>query len=85
MATFVIIPTETNPKLDEIVLSKFGKGSYQLPKGEWLVSYDGTSKQLCEEIGITDDNVGGAIVLNFSGYWGLASKNIWEWLKENSD
>lgn len=58
MANFVIIPTEPNNNLNAALTKRFGNHAYLLPNGEWFVSYDGTSKQLCDEIGISDGAVG---------------------------
>jgi hypothetical protein len=78
MATFIVIPSnqEVSETLAGIVGPKFGKNSYALPSGEWLVAYAGTSRQLFDELGI-DKNL---IVLNFAGYWGHASQDVWEWI-----
>lgn len=81
MANFVLIPINNKQTLDGIIKERFGNDSYRLPNGEWLVNYDGTSKQLSDEIGITDGKIGSTIVLNISGYWGRANRDIWEWLR----
>lgn len=86
MATFVIIPVPPiEQKLGDVISGKFGNSAYQLPQGEWLVSYQGTSKQLSDELGITDGTNGSAVVLGVTSYWGLASKDLWEWLSLNSN
>jgi hypothetical protein len=78
MATFIAIPID--PSVSDALANKvqgdFGNRAYALPSGEWLVSYEGTSRQLFESLGI-DDNI---VILNFYGYWGSASKDLWEWL-----
>jgi len=85
MASFVLIPTDPdNADLDEALRAQFGNAAYRLPRGEWLVSYEGTSKQLTDMLGISEGKLGTVVALNFSGYWGRASKDIWEWLKENT-
>lgn len=86
MPHFVIIPTFANnlEAFDNAIQSKFGKKCYKLPRGEWLVSFEGTSKQLSDELQISDGTLGvSAIVLNFSGYFGRAGKDIWEWIAVN--
>ncbi|MDR0672891.1 MAG: hypothetical protein LBF93_04340 [Zoogloeaceae bacterium] len=77
MATFIVLPQndQVAETLNTTIPQRFGNHAYALPLGEWLVAYEGTSRQLFEEIGA--DSV---IVLNFNGYWGVASKDIWEWL-----
>ena len=87
MATFIIIPSVGSNTFDTIFPEKFANKAMRLPNGEWLVAYDGTSKQLSEEAGITETepSTGSAMVLNFSAYWGRASQDIWEWIKENGE
>ncbi len=82
MALFVVIPDgPTTASLDAKVREKFGNGALQLPRGEWLISYDGTAKQLSDDLQITDGSIGvGAAVLGFSGYWGRTSKAVWQWI-----
>jgi hypothetical protein len=85
MATFIIVPLPpVNDKLGETITQKYGNASYCLPNGDWLVAYTGTSKQLSDELGITEGDKGSAIVLNFSGHWGRARKDVWEWIDEYS-
>lgn len=87
MGTFVIIPTwqstEQKSALKNAIVSNFDTKSYELPEGEFLVSYDGTSKQLSDLLDISDGKLGSALVLSFSGYWGRSSKDLWEWLDVN--
>jgi hypothetical protein len=86
MSLFVIIPTSApSQALGTVVTQKFANKSYRLPMGEWLVSYVGTTKQLSDELGITDGTVGvSAVVLLFNGHWGRANNDIWEWISVNS-
>lgn len=86
MAHFVIIPTtvDDSAALDQAVTQRFGNKSLHLPRGEWLVSFNGTSKQLCDELKISDGEIGvPAAVFNYSGYFGRANKDIWEWIAVN--
>lgn len=89
MATFIVVPIGQNAEIGRALSEKFENKAFELPRGEWLVSYDGTSRQLSEHVGISTPEgpgeMGSALVLNFSGYWGLASKDVWEWLKEHGD
>lgn len=85
MATFVVIPTVGNSNFDDEFPEFFGNKCLRLPNGEWLVSYDGTSKQLSDELGISENKNASALVLNFSAYWGRASNDIWEWIKEHGE
>ena len=83
MATFVVIPTSLAVStLAATVSEKFGNKAYRLPLGQWLVSYDGTSKQLSEHLPIETNEP--AVILNFHGYYGIADPSIWEWLAVNA-
>ena len=86
MANFIVIPLSTDKEnLNKLISEKFGNACFCLPNGDWLISYTGTSKQLSEDLNITDGGNGGnAVILNFHGYWGLANNDIWEWLSEYS-
>jgi hypothetical protein len=85
MANFVIIPLpSSNEVLDKLLPEKFGNDSFNLKNGSWLVSFQGTSKQLADDIGITEGNPCEGVVLNFSGYWGRATPDLWEWINEHS-
>lgn len=85
MATFIIVPTGGTNSLEFDLPREYENKAFRLPNGEWLVSYNGTSKQLSDELGISENQSSTAIVFNISGYWGRASNNIWEWLKENGE
>lgn len=86
MATLVVIPTSAESSaLDRAITTQFGNQSLKLPRGEWLVSYDGTSKQLSDALAITDGTLSvSAVILNFNGYFGRSNKDIWEWLAVNA-
>ena len=85
MANFIVIPlSKENQLLNELIPEKFGNACLCLPNGDWLISYAGTSKQLSDELGISDGSNGSTVIVNFSGYWGYADNDIWEWLNEFS-
>jgi hypothetical protein len=84
MGLFIVVPSQAQPELDASISDKFQNLSFKLASGEWFVSYDGTSRQLSDFIGITVPPNAPAIVLNFSGYWGRANPDVWEWLKVNA-
>ena len=84
--TFVIIPNDptTVAHLNQIIPAKFDKASYALPRGEWLVAYQGTTRQLSDDLNISDNKSASALVLSISSFWGRANPDIWEWFKQQS-
>lgn len=81
MSIFVIIPTARGAEIESSV-STLGFPLFKLPKGELLVSYKGTSRQLCDDVGIGSVN-GHAVVFSIDGYWGNAPTEVWEWVKNH--
>ena len=85
MPIFVIIPLDGGDSGFSAKLAMFKNKAMRLPVGEWLVAYDGTSKQLSDELGISENGKSSAIVVGFSAYWGRASSDVWEWIKANME
>jgi len=85
MGVFVILSKiPENPKLEAVIQGMFPNNYYELSTGQWLVSREGTAKTVADEIGITDKSkgLGSAIVLSVTGYWGVYSTDVWDWLKD---
>lgn len=86
MNIYVIIPTQpTHTKLDELIKKEFEGYNYHLPQGEWLVAFNGTSRELSDKLGISDGSNGSAIIVGISGYYGRASTDLWEWIRVKSE
>jgi hypothetical protein len=81
-AIFVFIPDAISERLNNLVREKFGKASYSLPRGNWLIAYQGTSQQLTEELQITGVGDASGIIMSISSYWGRTNPAVWEWLKQ---
>lgn len=90
MPIYLAIPlkTDSSPlnravseKIDE--LNRF---KLQSDRG-WLISFPGTSTELCKKLEITGQEkgvaspVGAALVAPFTSYFGRGSNEMWEWLK----
>jgi hypothetical protein len=82
MAVFLIVPTSDGAVAAQIEQTMPGQ-FYALPRGEFLVKYAGTSKSLSDALGITDGANGAAVVASLSGYYGRASTDVWEWMKQH--
>lgn len=84
MAVFMIVPTVHEPsQLKARLIDMFAGHFHELPKGEFLVKYTGTSRQLSDDLGITDGTNGAAVVASLGGYYGRAPNDVWEWIKQN--
>ena len=47
----------------------------------YFVSYNGTTRELAEAIGLSDGKLGTGIVIPVSNYYGYAAKDLWEWIR----
>lgn len=59
MSRFVVIPEQIYAEAVETAIqhSKLDSKSVKLSTGGWLVSFDGTSTQLSDELGISEGKV----------------------------
>lgn len=83
MSIFLVVPTVTREELAPMLESLQGNGQLRflaLPKGEYLVSFKGTSQELSDILGISNGSKGAGIVAAVSSYYGFATNNIWEWM-----
>ena len=89
MPVFLVIPLskETAP-LNAAVQSMLEEHSRHPLVNDrgWLVTYNGTSKELTNHLGITGQAdgdkspIGPAIVAPISSYYGRGPNDMWEWL-----
>lgn len=89
-SVFAVFAAERPDLLAPKIRSVYSSDAIELERGQWLVSDDGTSQNVCDRLGIItrDANgtigrgpTGSAMVVAVSGYYGVASANIWEWIR----
>jgi hypothetical protein len=86
MSVFAVLLPIENPKLTDIIKNKFPEPDhYQITSTQWLVSAKGTAKQVSDTLGVSakekEDRMGSAVILAISSYWGVASTELWDWIK----
>lgn len=77
-------PTPINNAVEKVIEAT-DRYRLQANKG-WLIAYSGTSVELSNHIGLTGQpegspNLGSAIIVPFSSYYGRGPTEMWEWLK----
>jgi hypothetical protein len=57
---------------------------FDLASDKWMVSYEGTARELAEKVGIRggDDRIGTGLALPVTTYSGRAPSALWEWLSK---
>lgn len=81
MATFVVIPLTQSDAIGSRISNTPKVQAYFVPPGVWLASFNGTSEQLSDLLGISEGDTGTGLVLNFNSYFGRANPQIWEWIQ----
>lgn len=84
MAVFAVIPTsQPTAALDQRILGVIPKGdALRLPLGEWLIAYNGTSKELSDALGISEaQTIPGGVVISITSYFGRATTDVWEFFQ----
>lgn len=82
MTIFAIIPVRDDHTIRD-ALEKQGIPFWELPRGEFLASFKGTSIDLSGALGVTDGSSGNAVIVAVGSYYGRASTDTWEWIKAN--
>jgi hypothetical protein len=77
------------------ISATFKEGDYyEIGRGQWLISFAGTAKELYQKLSPLPKEVvsppegaqppgqvlSGTIVLGVAGYFGVASRDMWEWM-----
>ena len=90
MPIFQVTPLSNNAdQIGESVRKHVaGEDCFELQhRAGWLVSFKGTSVELCALLGITSTakdvkpTLGSAMVTAVGAYYGIAATTMWEWLK----
>ena len=84
MAIFVVVADSDNPAIGAAIAKNYPQDHYKLNGHSWLVSADTLSKTLSETIGLSDGDLGWAVVFAMDAYWGYHSNETWEWIKLKS-
>lgn len=81
MKVFAILFVEKNTAGENAIRTVYPNDHIQISDLSWLVSDDVTAKEVTEKLKISGGKRGSAVVVSTNGYFGLASTNIWEWMK----
>lgn len=80
MAQFVVA-AQDEAKIAPAIQAIYPSDHIKVWDGLWLVSDESaTAEQVSDKLGIRNGARGLAIVASINGYYGYASKNVWEWL-----
>jgi hypothetical protein len=92
MPLFIVATSneETDPVLKGRIAEQFPSTHYELGRGQWLVSFNGTAKEVFTKLSpesgqsstgqSSTSQIPSTIVFGIAGYWGVASRDMWEWM-----
>lgn len=82
-SVFFVTAITQAPKVRERLLSFIPEDDrFELAPDKWMVSYDGTARDLAEKAGVRagDELIGMGLALPVTTYSGRAPSGLWEWL-----
>jgi hypothetical protein len=85
MSIFAVLAPLDNARIGPAIEATFPGKFTRIWNGQWFVSAPGTTKELCDQLGITDGTNGTAVVVSVASYWGRAHQDIWEWLSSRME
>jgi hypothetical protein len=87
MPIFIVLTTNagTDTVLKGRITEQFPSDNYEIGRGQWLVSFGGTTKELytklSPEFALQQTNpLINTVIFGIGGYFGVASRDMWEWL-----
>jgi hypothetical protein len=86
MASFIVIAISNPAAVTSAVSATYPGNHIKIRDEAWLVRDDGTSKDVSDKLKITTGTPsagpsGSGVVFGVSGYFGIASPSIWEFLQ----
>lgn len=91
MPIYIAVPllpdsSALNAAVEKCIESHTDRYKLQSDRG-WLIKFDGTTVELSDHIGLTGQTqgvpsqLGSAIIVPVSGYYGRGPTDMWEWIK----
>ncbi len=82
MAVFAIVASSNPTAMQTAVTTQYGANHFQFTSNVWFVSDVGSTKDVADKIGITDNRIGAlGGVFRIDAYSGYASNAAWAWLQ----
>jgi hypothetical protein len=89
MPLFIVATTkaEIDPLLKDRITENFPTDHYEIGRGQWLVSFNGTATELYKKLSpeYTQEKqpypLQSTVVFGIAGYFGIASIDMWEWVR----
>jgi hypothetical protein len=92
MAIFLVIPsTEATDGIKASIEAQTSADAikfFELPRGEFFVSFKGTSTELSNLLKITPidgSEIAPCIVISVGTYYGRATSTVWEWVQAHAE
>ena len=85
MDIFVIFRVADPSAIEEALARVFPDNHKSLTSGEYLVSTNGSAKDVSDKLGISDNRTQPAIVFKMANYFGRAPTEIWDWIKVKAE
>lgn len=78
---FIALATKDADRIRAAVEKLPAEQYFELRPDAWLMFFNGTTRQLAEDLGIRQGTNGSGFVAPITGYSGRGPADLWEWLK----
>lgn len=86
MPIFVVFRVSDVQKMESALRSAFPDDHLKVASGQWLVSANGTAKDVSDRLKVTPgQDTGPAIIFSMANYYGRATTEIWDWIKTKAE
>jgi len=86
MTVFIVASKypDNDATIKDNIAEQFPTDYYEIGRGQWLVAFNGTARglhtKLIPEATVPSLPMGGIVVFGIGGYYGMASRDMWEWM-----
>jgi len=78
---FAVLADPSNDLIANSLNQNFPDDHIQIRPGQWFLVGSGTAKDISDKLKVTPGpDVGSAVIVAVSGYYGRASSPVWEWV-----
>ncbi len=81
MPLFAIVGIKAKPELATAVERDFPEKRLLVAPSHWVVFGEGTAQTVSDKLGVRGGGLGTVMIYNIAGYYGYASTNVWESIK----
>ena len=88
MRIYALLSDVDNPDLEKAIKRDYPGNFYDFKDGQWFIAGNGTAVEIYKKLSREEDigcDIGSVVVISILNYYGYASTDLWDWIKEMSE